>query len=226
MDVTDASGRSAVETQRVARNLAYWPLRHCYEDALRRDQALAGKVSLDLAVGASGAVERALVSKATLHDENAAACLARQALKLPLPSGTTAGEVKIDVSLSTGDEPVPTPRTVLHAAALRDALHGPWDGVQHCYAAGLADRPDVGGEMDLNFRVRRNGPAAQVVEVAEGDAHFEDSAVTHCVVALYQGMTLPTFPGAPSAPSATFVYALHFESIPEASPEPTATAAR
>jgi hypothetical protein len=224
VDVTEASARSAVETQRVARNLAYWPLRRCYEDALRRDQALAGTVSLDLAVSASGAVERASVSKATLHDENAAACVARQALKLPLPSGSTAGEVKVDVSLSTGDEPVPAPRTVPHAAALRDALRGSWDGVERCYAAGLADRPDVGGEMDLNFRVRRDGQATQVVEVAEGDAHFEDSAVTHCIVALYQGMTLPTFPGAPSTSSTSFVYALHLESIPEALPEPTAAA--
>ena len=130
------------------------------------------------------------------------------------------------MSLSTGDEPVPAPRTVPRAAALRDALRGPWDGVQRCYATGLADRPDVGGEMDLNFRVRRDGQTAQVVEVAEGDAHFEDSAVTHCVVALYQGMTLPAFPGARSASSASFVYVLHFESIPEASPESTATAAR
>jgi hypothetical protein len=222
--VTDSRGEhSATDTQRVARNLGYWPFRRCYEDALRRDQGLAGKVSLELTVTANGAVERSSVSRSTtLRDENAAACMARQALKLPLPSGDAPSDVKFDVSLATGDEPVPVPRSVPRAGTLRDALHGPWDAVQRCYADVLAAHPEAGGEMDLNFRVKRSGQASRVVEVAEGEARFEEPTVTRCVLALYQGMELPAFPGARESSSASFVYALHFEAMPDAPPEPTA----
>jgi hypothetical protein len=46
VDVADASGgASAAELQRVARNVGYWPFRHCYEEGLRRDQKMGGKVS-------------------------------------------------------------------------------------------------------------------------------------------------------------------------------------
>jgi hypothetical protein len=223
VDVTDAGGRSAAETQRVARNLGYWPFRHCYENALRRDQGLAGKVSLELEVGARGTVERSSIAKATtLRDDNAAACVARQALKIPLPAGEVPGEVTIDVSLSTGDEPVPVPVAVPGASALRDALRAPWDAVGRCYANALADHPDAGGEMDLDFRVLRSGQTSQVVEVAEGEAHFGEESVTRCVLGLYKGMTLPAFPGPRSATSASFVYALHLEPAAETPPEPTA----
>jgi outer membrane biosynthesis protein TonB len=222
VDVTAAgSAHRAADIQRVARDVGYWPFRHCYEDALRRDQDLSGKVSLELTINASGGVERASVSRTTLRDDNASACVARQIIKLALPSGDGPVEAKLDVSLSTGDEPVPVPHSVPRAGILRDALHGPWDAVQRCYADALAEHPDAGGEMDLRFHVRRSGSTSEVVEVAEGEPRFDAPVVTRCVIGVYQGMKLPAFPGSHSS-SASFVYALHFETAPEGTPEPTA----
>ena len=80
VDVVAAEGGAAApDLQRAARNLGYWPFRQCYEEGLRRDPRLAGKVSLEPAIGPSGAVDRSVVTAATVRDEIVAACVAREA---------------------------------------------------------------------------------------------------------------------------------------------------
>ena len=213
VDVVAAEGgESAADLQRAARNLGYWPFRQCYEDGLRSDPHLRGKVSLELAVSPSGAVDRSVVTAATVRDEIVAACVGREAQHLALPPSDSPTTAKVDVSLAVGDEPVPTGRPVPNAEPLRDALRGSWGAVRRCYASGLASHPGIGGRMELRLRVR-HGEIVEASEVAagEGGGRFGDADVTRCVLGVYRTARLAPSPHA--ARERSFVYALHFESV-------------
>ena len=91
VDVIDAQGGlSAADLQRTARSSGYWPLRQCYEEGLRKDQRLAGKISIQLIVTPGGAIDRSEVTATTLHDEIVAACVAREARHLGLAASASA----------------------------------------------------------------------------------------------------------------------------------------
>src|ERR1019366_8614580 len=63
VDVTDAQGgATAADLQRIARNAGYWPFGECYEEGLRGDQRLSGKVSLELVVNPSGGIDRSTIT--------------------------------------------------------------------------------------------------------------------------------------------------------------------
>jgi hypothetical protein len=224
VDVLDATGgASAAELQRTARSSGYWPFRHCYEEGLRRDQHLAGHVALDLPLS-QAAADRATVTNASLHDESVVLCVAREAAHLSLGGGAdSAGTARLDIALSTGDEPVPVQHAVPHADELRDALRMSWPGVRQCYASALARQPDAGGRLELKFRVHGSGESA---EVDEADSHFPDAEVTRCVLGVYRGAKLPSV--AHGSHDATFVYALHLEprpaSLRERGPRPESRA--
>jgi hypothetical protein len=213
VDALDTQGEiDAADLQRSARNVGYWPFRHCYEEGLRRDQNLSGKVSLDVNVGASGAVERASMASTGLKDESVGLCVAREAAHLTL--APAKGAAHIEVALSTGDERVPEPRPALHARELREALRASWPAVERCYATELPKHPEAGGRLELRFRVKSDG---QVVEVAEGDTRFADIDVTRCVLGVYRAATLPALHGGPH--ETTFAYALHMEARPSTAPQ-------
>lgn len=126
-----------------------------------------------------------------------------------MPPADSPTAVKMSVSLSTGDEPVPVPRPLPNADDLHQALRASWGAVVECYTRELAARPNAGGRMELRFSLH---PSDDVVDVAEGDTHFDDPDVTRCVVGVYRATPLPL---AQMKRPADFVYALHFESKPE-----------
>jgi hypothetical protein len=207
VEVAEAQGgAAAADLQRAARNVGYWPFRRCYEEGLRRDQRLAGRVALELVVGPSGAVERAVTAGATLGDTSVVTCVAREALHLALVPGDSPTETKMVITLATGDEPVPVARPVPGADGLRQALRAQWPAVAQCYASELAKRPDAGGRLELRFRVSSSG---EIAEVVEGDTHFCDVDVTRCVLDVYRATKLPVVRG--GAGDATFIYAMHLE---------------
>jgi hypothetical protein len=202
-------GIAAAEVQRAARAAGYWPFLRCYEEGLRRDQGLFGKVSLHLAIAAGGAVERAKVESATLRDESVALCIGREASHFAFSPTESPTNAKVDVSLSTGDEPVIVPRPALHADELREALRASWAAVEQCYASELQQRPNAGGRLELRFRARSNG---EIVEVAEeGETRFGDVEVTRCVLGVYRAARLPASRVC-SARETSFGYAIHLES--------------
>lgn len=209
-------GDSSADLQRSARNSGYWPFRRCYEEGLERNQQLAGSVRFGI-VRQAGATTTQLV-ESTVHDESVTLCVLREARHLDLswtaqagdPPGDAAADMK--VSLATGDEPVPTPRAVPHAAELREALHVSFPAVQQCYASELAKHPDAGGRMELTFHAR---PSGEIADVAEGEPRFADVDVTRCVLGVYRTAKLPRSHGSHGS---SFVYALHFEAAPGAAP--------
>jgi hypothetical protein len=209
VDVAEAhGGTSASELERAARSSAYWPLRQCYEEGLRRDQSLAGRVSLDLDVAATGAVDHDAIASATVRDEAVVLCVRRQASRLVFAAAPSPTHARVEVTLTAGDEPVSAPRAVLHATELRAALRASWPAVEQCYAAGLAKHPDAGGDLELSFRARSMG---DVVEVSEsGDPRFPDIDVTRCVLAVYRTARLPATRTGTSRET-SFAYDLHLE---------------
>jgi hypothetical protein len=214
VDVTDAQGAvAAADLQRIARSSGYWPFRECYEEGLRGDQRLSGKVSLELVVNPAGGVDRSTVTASTLRDEIVGACVAREARLLTLPTAASQTIAKVDVSLALGDEAVTTARPFPSAESLRQSLRASWDAARRCYAAGLATHPGVGGRLELRFRVHHDGEIFEVAEVSDHDVRFSDVDVSRCVLGVYRTAKLP--PLARASRERSFVYALHFESKPD-----------
>ena len=212
VEVSNAQGgTNAADLQRAARNVGYWPLRHCYEEGLRRNQQLAGSVSFE--IGRQSGDGATQLTESTVRDESVTLCVLREARHLQLPWGE-GGETMADmkVTLATGDEPVPTPHAVSHSDELREALHASWPAVQQCYASELAKHPDAGGRMELKFRAKSSG---EILDVSEEEPRFGDVDVTRCVLGAYRTAKLPHLHGSHAG---TFVYALHFESAPAAAP--------
>jgi hypothetical protein len=213
VDVLDESGAVATALQRSARNLGYWPFRRCYEEGLRRNQALTGTVSFDLWVRPDGSVERTEVTTTTVKDEVVGACVAREALGLAFspvessrPSPAEVTMAKARVQLALGDELVPGPALVPRAEQLRASLRDEWSALQTCYRDALARHPDAGGRMELRFELTEDGSVARV---EEGATHFPDAEATRCVVGAYRGAALPDVPR--ELRGKGFVYPLHFE---------------
>jgi len=220
IDVSEAEGGpSALELQRTARAAGYWPIRECYEEGLRRDRSLGGKVSLDVSIGA-GRIERAAVVAATLKDESVALCVGRETSHLPLSSGSTPALARIEITLSAGDDPVSTPRPAPHAEQVRQALRASWPAVEQCYASELARHPDIGGRIELRFRARSTG---EIVAVTEDDeTRFADVDVTRCILGVYRSIRLPVMRA--RSVETKFTYAMHLEAAQGASPAATLAA--
>jgi outer membrane biosynthesis protein TonB len=212
VDITSAAaGASQADVQRLARAKGYNPFRSCFEEGLRRDQKLGGKVTVDFTLGANGEVVGAKKTAATLGDDSVVQCVVREAGRLELArpeSGTPA--ITMVVTLSPGDDPIPVPRAAPHADRLREALRSRWSGVEVCYKDGLARRADLGGRLEVKLRV---SPHGDVLEASEGATRFGDAAVTKCVVDVMKVAKLPKLG---TKHETSFVYALHVESAPTA----------
>ena len=125
-------------------------------------------------------------------------------------------DAAVDVTLATGDEPVPVARPVPNADRLREVLRTSWPAVEKCYASELTRHPDAGGHMELRFRVGLEG---EILEVAEdGDARFGDVEVTRCVLGVYRTARFTALDHA--IHERDFVYGLHFESKADPAHQP------
>lgn len=110
--VAQGPGRLPPEAvQRVVRR-SLPQIRGCYEDGLRGNLMLEGKVMMRFTIGLDGAVEAAADSDSTLPDKNVTACLVRTFLSLSFPA-PTGGKVKVVYPLvfnpGDGAAPQPTP---------------------------------------------------------------------------------------------------------------------
>jgi hypothetical protein len=208
IDVLDAQGAAAADLQRIARDAGYWPFRRCYEDGLRRDQELAGRVSLALAIAPSGQVVQSAVTRATLHDRTVMACVAREARQISFAPGAGIATAATDVALATGDEPVAVSVPVARAAEIRRSLQSVWPAAQQCYAQALVVDPQVGGRIELLFRIDVHG---EIAEVSPGSTDMASSELGRCVLAAYRGLRLGLHE---ANQERHFVYALHFERDP------------
>jgi hypothetical protein len=205
IDVTRSGGAVATELQRTARDAGYWPFRRCYEDGLRRDQELSGKVSLVLAGSPGGQVEDAPAAGTTFQDKIVVACVKREARHLPLPPSESDAGATMDVTFGAGDEPVAVPLPAGRGLGLRGALEGVWPEARQCYSRALAVDPNVGGRIEILFHVDVHG---EVTEVSGSGSQVAGSGLATCLIEAYRAAHL-AFPEG-SGPR-RFVYALHLE---------------
>jgi hypothetical protein len=220
VDVVETSRRfSHLELQRAARARGYWPIRLCYEEALRQSQRLHATLRFQLTVDMSGVVQAARIVRSDTDDNELAVCIGRSLRKL-----TLAGPVRgigtgiLEVSLWPGDSPVPRRSDESRALAwtvrdLTDMLRAEKPAILRCYVQGLQRNPGLWGRMALEFEIGADG---EVKSVHETESQFAAPEVTECAKRVFSRCTLPR-----PANAARFIYALRFGSIPEPSREST-----
>jgi hypothetical protein len=215
VDVLDRDGAVIAGLQRTARNLGYWPFRRCYEDGLRRNQALGGSVTLDMSLTPAGGERRTEIASSSVRDDVVTACVAREAHHLALDPVEAPIAARVRVLLALGDEPVQGPIPVPGAADLRTALRASWQDTTACFEASLARHPDSGGRIELRFEVDDDGG---LTGVSETGVRFPDPEASACVAGIYRRASLSV---AHAVPGKAFVYAIHFESRSGVLPAPT-----
>ena len=198
--MVDESGAVIAGLQRTARNLGYWPFRHCYEEGLRRDQSLTGTVSLDLLVSPEASARRTELQSSTVKDGVVTACVAREAHHIVFDPVASPIAAKLRVLLALGDEPVPLALGFPGGKDLRAELRSHWPEAASCFEASLSRHPDAGGRIELRFDLDDDGALSQISEVG---ARYPDTATTECVAAVYRRAQLTSPPAVRGGPSCT-----------------------
>jgi hypothetical protein len=214
VDVVDESGTVLPGLQRSARNLGYWPFRHCYEEGLRRDQSLTGTVSLDLLLSPETTGRRTELESSTVKDGIVTACVAREAHHLVFDPVASPVAAKLRVLLALGDEPVPLALGFPGGTDLRATLRTHWGEAASCFEASLARHPDAGGRIELRFDLDDDGTTSKV---SQAGVRYPDTETANCVEAVYRKAAL-TSP--PAVRGKSFVYVVHFEPASSVLPVP------
>ena len=211
VDVKSVKGNvQQADVQRQARAKGWGLIKSCYEEGLRRNQRLNGSLGFEVTIGADGNVSTWNEKGASLTDASVNLCVVREISRLGIFTADNASaNVEFQVFLSPGDDPVPVPHIAPRADTLASVLRSRWAGVEVCYREGLERHADIGGRMEMRFRVR---PAGDVADVVEGDTHFADADVSRCVLDVYRNTKFRKVAGRHDE---TFVYALHLEASPE-----------
>jgi hypothetical protein len=194
-----------------SRNRGYWPFRICYEEGLRRDPALRGKVEARFTVGRSGKVTGSRLLNSSFKDREVARCVATRTQALTFsPAPSRRIDVDVTVELNPGDAPLPSvrlreepapgvPATVRtpparepSPAVLREALKESSAALEArtpdlvgCYTSGLLRDPGLWGRIGLRIRVAEDGTASAV---AQHESRFPDSSVVSCVAAVVKSV--------------------------------------
>lgn len=216
------SGLSQRSLLAQSRSRGYWPLRLCYEEALRRDPKSSGETRIRLSIGRSGNVTRAQL-KETALDAEAARCLSLAVESLSYAPGPAAGLVAVDFSVKfwRGDAPLPAVGPApgilfenpgrLEPDVVAEVLAPAIPALTSCYARGLAKDPALWGRLGLRIDLTAAGAIASV---HEDESRFPDREVSECVVAQVGQLTFP----APAGGRLSFVQAFRLGTPPAPSP--------
>jgi hypothetical protein len=208
IDVSVVGGRLPKRSSKVmsqaglqseARSKGYWPVRICFEDALRRDPKQHGGTRVRVGIARSGRVTSARLIESEL-DELGAECLREMlrelAFKRAMPHGSVAAD--ITVKLWPGDAPVvvyeaPSGVTVNNPGVLdqqgsRQILLDASPLLENCYRQGLAADHALWGRLQLLIELDDKGGLARV---SESESRFPDPEVTRCIIDVVTGLALP-----------------------------------
>lgn len=206
-----------------SRSRGYWPLRLCYEDALRRSPKLSGETRIRFTLAPSGNVTRAEV-RSTALDEEAGRCLTLAVENLSYHPGPARGLVAVDLSVKfwRGDAPVPAigpaSGTVfenpgrLEPEAVSSVMASALPAIEACYSRGTAQDPLLWGRLGVRVDL---SPEGAIDSVQESESRFPDAEVSACVVATVETLKFP----APTGGALSFVQAFRL-GTPPAEPEP------
>jgi hypothetical protein len=193
-----------------SRSKGYWPLRICYENAVRRDPEQSGKTVVRLTIARSGRVTRARLLTTEL-DRKAGDCLSDAVGGLRFGAGPGAGMVAVDLSVEfwPGDAPVPSvdapedyddnPGT-LDTEDVTLAVDSVLPEVRRCYAEGLRRDAALWGRLQLLVEV---SPEGETRSVTQTESRFPNPQVSECIIEALKGVSFP----APAQGSLTFIQA-------------------
>lgn len=211
-----------------SRSRGYWPLRLCYEDALRRNAKLSGETRIRFSIGRSGNVTRAEVKKTAL-DAEAGRCLSLAVENLAYDPGPAAGLVAVDLSVKfwRGDAPLPATGPApgvlfenpgqLVPDVVAEVLAPALPALEGCYTRGLQRDPGLWGRLGLRIDLTADGT---IESIHEDESRFPDREVSECVVGQVSELTFP----APAGGRLSFVQAFRLGAPPAPSPaEPEAS---
>jgi hypothetical protein len=210
------------------RKYGYWPYRLCFEEGLRKDQALKGETLVRADVDANGRIVSTRLLDTKLGNASVAECLSRKTLALQVPAPGRALRVKVGIKLWPGDAPVPSigppdGATLensgrIDIAAVRSATSASTGDVAACYAAALERDPGLWGRIELRIDLDERG---RVRKVAEHESRFPAREVVSCAADSLQQVAFPR----PSDGPISVVYAIRLGRPPEsASPAPATQA--
>ncbi|MFC1642221.1 hypothetical protein ACFL5O_05965 [Myxococcota bacterium] len=171
------------------RKHGYWPIRTCYESALRNDQDLSGKAVIRIRVGRNGKVVAASRRRGNLNP-TLEQCLTEAIRKVELrnvPARRT--DVDVTVKLWPGDAPVPRWTSLSpgesQPAGLSEQLDraaAAWEATRpelaDCAAKGLANDGGLWGRVALLATL---SSAGEVTRAREDESRFPDPEVTRCL---------------------------------------------
>lgn len=109
---TVSSGLPPEVIQRIVRQ-NFGRFRFCYENALRNNPTLAGRLTVSFTIDATGAVQKAHENGATIGDKALIACVVRGFANLSFPAPSTRADVNVSYPLifapSEQAPPAPAP---------------------------------------------------------------------------------------------------------------------
>ncbi|MBN1610042.1 MAG: hypothetical protein JW940_25675 [Polyangiaceae bacterium] len=188
-----------------ARSKGYWPLRVCYEAALRRDPKLTVDHLVRLSATRAGRV-RAVHAVRALQDAELQSCLSDKVLGLELrelPARRIDAELRIrfwpgDVPLPAwdpGSDPSLDPPELSASLGRADRL---WQAARSqlvaCAEQGWRRDPKLWGR--IAFWVEY-GDSGTVAALHQFETHFPDPDVSACVQGVVGALVLPEKPGSP-----------------------------
>lgn len=188
-----------------SRSRGYWPLRVCYEDALRRDAKLSGETRVRFTIARGGHVTRAHVERTAL-DEEAGRCLSLAVENLRFEPGPAAGLVAVDLSVKfwRGDAPLPATGPApgklfenpgrLEPSVVAEVLAPALPEVEACYARGLVRDSALWGRLGLRVDLAADGT---LLSVHEDESRFPDPEVSECVIGQVGQLRFPAPAGGP-----------------------------
>lgn len=105
------------------------------------------------------------------------------------PAPPPAPEAKV---VEPGITPTGTPtRGTLPKAVIDEKLKSAGPAIQACYERGLKTKPELHGEVNIDFVVAPDGKVARAA-AAEGDAALNDAATVDCILAEIRKLEFPT----------------------------------
>ena len=104
-------------------------------------------------------------------------------------------------------------RGKLPKAVIDEKLKSAGPAIQACYERSLKTKPDLHGNVDINFVVAPDGKVAHA-DVAQGENALEDDATVNCILGEIRKLTFPE----PSGGRVFLSYPLRFEPPKPAAP--------
>ncbi len=187
VNVIDVDGpHDAKKIERVARKYHWIHVVRCYQLGAWKDPLLRGWTKARLTIGADGRGKKPKLVDTELADGEVARCMVKKLVEIDYPPASKASNVRIEMRVSPGDEPMPPPEEeavpgdgTLPVEAMRDGVEAGRAALEGCYRAGLLYAPKLWGRLLVRFHLSDHGV---LDEAFEAGSRFPDPRTRQCLL--------------------------------------------